>query len=80
MLEEWTRELSVELGIEEEVDIDLILDIAKVAAHRVERPAAPVTTYLVGLAAGRAGGDRAATERAAQAVMTLSREWGKGPE
>lgn len=80
MLEEWTRELSAELGIEEEVDVDLILDIAKVAAHRVERPAAPVTTYLVGLAAGRAGGDRDATERAAQAVMTLSREWDKQSE
>ncbi len=80
MLEEWTRELSAELGIEEEVDVDLILDIAKVAAHRVERPAAPVTTYLVGLAAGRAGGDPDATERAAQAVMTLSREWDKQSE
>jgi hypothetical protein len=35
----------------------LILDVARDVAHAIERPAAPVTTYLLGLAAGRSGAD-----------------------
>jgi hypothetical protein len=30
------------------VDIDVILDLARVSAHRVKRPAAPVATFLLG--------------------------------
>lgn len=76
MLEQWTEELSAALGVEEEIDVALILDLAKIAAHRVERPAAPVTTYLVGLAAARDGGGEEAVERAAATVKSLSRDWG----
>ncbi len=56
-LEEWTRTVSAALGLGEEVDRDLVLDLAKVVAHNVARPAAPLTTFLAGMAAGRAGGD-----------------------
>ena len=60
MFEEWVDEVARELGVEDEVDVDAILDLARVAAHEVERRAAPVTTYLVGLAVGR-GADPEAT-------------------
>lgn len=32
--------------------VSLLLDLARIAAHRSERWTAPVTTYLVGLAVG----------------------------
>lgn len=52
----WSTQLSQELGIDPDVDINLVLDLARDAAHRVERPAAPVTTFLVGYAAALRGG------------------------
>lgn len=57
-LEGWALELSAALGLPEgSADVALLLDLARDAAHTVARPAAPVTTFLVGLAAGRAGGE-----------------------
>ncbi|CAN5680739.1 hypothetical protein BH18ACT15_BH18ACT15_15870 [soil metagenome] len=76
MLEQWTEELSAALGVEEEIDVGLILDLAKIAAHRVERPAAPLPTHLVGLAAARDGCRAEAVARAAATVRSLSRDWG----
>ena len=51
----WTTELSAELGVDPAaVDIGAVLALAGVVAHAVVRPAAPVSTYLAGLAAGAA--------------------------
>lgn len=57
-LEDWAAAVATELGITGSIDIDVeqILDLASVAAHNVKRPAAPLTTFLAGLAAGQAGG------------------------
>ena len=56
-LENWVRRLTDALGIPElHPDIALILDVARDAAHGVARPAAPLTTFLVGYAAAKAGG------------------------
>jgi hypothetical protein len=56
-LDEWTRQVAVALGLPAgQVDRDLVLDLARDAAHGVARPAAPLTTYLAGLAVG-AGAD-----------------------
>jgi hypothetical protein len=52
-MNEWIDEVCTELGIGDDVDEDLLLDVARVVAHDVERRAAPVTTYLLGLAVGR---------------------------
>jgi len=54
----WTEQLCDALGIDLEVEIDPILDLAHDAAHGVERPAAPLTTFLVGYAAGVRGGSQ----------------------
>lgn len=52
----WIERLREELTIEATMDpavVEAILDAAKAAAHNVERPAAPVTTYLMGYAVAR---------------------------
>ncbi len=55
-LDDWVSTVAAELGLRGiEVDVDAVLDLASVAAHAVVRPAAPLTTFLAGLAAGRAG-------------------------
>ena len=38
-----------------EIDVARVLSLASDAAHAYIRPAAPVATFLAGLAAGRAG-------------------------
>ncbi len=75
-LAEWSTRLTAELGLEGlEVDIDAVLALAGRIAHAVMRPAAPLTTYLVGYAAGYAAasapGDRI-FERAAATATELA--------
>ncbi len=56
-LDAWAAELAAALGLEDlPIDIGLVLDLARDAAHGVARPAAPLTTFLVGYAAARRGG------------------------
>ena len=55
-LDDWAAHVAAELGVDVELDVDAVLDLAAAAAHAVVRPAAPLTTFLAGLAAGRAGG------------------------
>lgn len=52
----WNEQLCDALGLDLEVETDAILDLARDAAHQVERPAAPLTTFIVGYAAGLRGG------------------------
>jgi hypothetical protein len=47
------------------------LDVARDVAHQVARPAAPLTTYLLGVAVGR-GADP--TEAAAR-ITALADQW-----
>ncbi|WP_107502240.1 NTP transferase domain-containing protein, partial [Streptomyces sp. wa1071] len=54
VLDEWITSVKNELGIELDVDTGVLLDLARDAAHGVARPAAPLTTFLVGYAAARA--------------------------
>ena len=53
-LDRWAAAASAELGIEPPGDfIKTVLDLARVAAHRVDRPAAPLTAFLLGIAVGQ---------------------------
>ncbi|MFE6254376.1 DUF6457 domain-containing protein [Agromyces sp. NPDC057865] len=64
VLGEWAARVRAELGIPDApLDIQQVLGVAGVAAHAVMRPAAPITTWLAGYAAGvaAAGGADAAT-------------------
>ena len=73
-LQEWTDALAKRLGVDLDVDLKLVLDLARDAAHNVERPAAPVTTFLVGYAAARAGGSTPDVAQAAEVARSLSEE------
>jgi hypothetical protein len=70
-MQDWVTAVKTELDLEVEVDVDLILDVAKDAAHAVQRPAAPVTTYLLGLAVA-GGADPAQT---AAKIAHLAQGW-----
>jgi hypothetical protein len=57
-LQRWADELASAYDFPEgfELDVDAVLDLARDAAHGVARPAAPLTTFLAGYAAGLRGG------------------------
>ena len=54
-----------------------LLDLARDAAHGVARPAAPLTTFLVGLAAGQRGATAEAVRDAAEIARRLATERGE---
>lgn len=70
-LRRWVDAVSAELKLPGDPDLDVILDVARVAAHYVERPAAPVTTFLLGQAV--AGGMD--TAEAAARIQLLAATW-----
>jgi hypothetical protein len=73
-LDEWLDAMSTELGIEYNDAVrKTVLNLARVAAHTVERPAAPLTAYFLGAAVGR-GENLAAT---AERLQQLARSWPK---
>lgn len=71
-MEQWVHAVREALGVQVEMDLDTILDVARDAAHRVERPAAPVTTFLLGAAVAQ-GADPA---EAAATISRLAAGWG----
>ncbi|WP_371528161.1 NTP transferase domain-containing protein [Streptomyces sp. NBC_01283] len=77
VLDEWISAVKDELGIELDVDTGLLLDLARDAAHGVARPAAPLTTFLVGYAAARAseGGGPEAVAEAVRKAAALATRW-----
>ncbi|MEV7425424.1 MULTISPECIES: NTP transferase domain-containing protein [unclassified Streptomyces] len=76
VLDEWMTAVKEELGIELDVDTHVLLDLARDAAHGVARPAAPLTTFLVGYAAGRAAGDGPeAVAEASRKATALALRW-----
>ena len=77
-LHDWIDELCDALDLEVEVDEALILDVAREAAHRVERPAAPVSTFLLGYASALAGGSVEKTETLAGRALELAAKWEGG--
>ena len=74
-LHDWIDELMDVLDIEGEIDEGLILDVAREAAHQVQRPAAPISTYLLGYAAALAGGGPEDVEGLAARVLALAERW-----
>lgn len=70
-LDSWAMTVALELGLTTNIDRDLILEVAKDAAHGVTRPAAPITTYLLGMAV--AGG--ANPHQAAERIRALAEGW-----
>lgn len=84
-LDEWLRAAAAELDLDVEISTETVhtlLDLARDSAHEVERVAAPLTTYLVGVAVGRGASLGAAaaqlTELALHRSPTSERTAGDG--
>ncbi|MEU5050678.1 NTP transferase domain-containing protein [Streptomyces sp. NPDC021096] len=75
VLDEWIAAVKAELGIELDVDTVGLLDLARDAAHGVARPAAPLTTFLVGYAAAQRGGGPEEVAEAAGKAVALAARW-----
>ncbi|MDQ3886374.1 MAG: DUF6457 domain-containing protein [Actinomycetota bacterium] len=80
-LDAWTTHVCRALNLDPgSLDRDLLLDLTKEVAHGVARPAAPLTAFLVGLAAGREGGGTPEVRAACEMVARLAVEWSEqGP-
>lgn len=75
-LESWMAALSADLDVDlDGVDIQVLLDVARDAAHSVTRPAAPLATFLVGYAAGQHGGGADAVAVASRKASALALSW-----
>jgi molybdopterin-guanine dinucleotide biosynthesis protein A len=73
----WVEVATQDLGIADtEVDIDAVLGLARDAAHHVERPAAPLTTYLLGYAAAKGSLSRTDVAELAARLGGLATEFG----
>jgi hypothetical protein len=71
-MERWIMAVCADLGLDPgSVDARAVLDMARDVAHNVDRPAAPVTAYLLGMAVGRG----MAPSRAARQVSALAVAW-----
>ncbi|MEU6809477.1 NTP transferase domain-containing protein [Streptomyces sp. NPDC046831] len=75
VLDEWITAVKDELGIDLDVDTNVLLDLARDAAHGVARPAAPLTTFLVGYAAAQGKGGPEAVAEAARKAAVLAQRW-----
>ncbi|KQX62345.1 NTP transferase domain-containing protein [Streptomyces sp. Root1310] len=80
VLDEWISAVKDELGIDLDVDTGALLDLARDAAHGVARPAAPLTTFLVGYAAAQAQGGPEAVAEAARKAAALALRWAEEAE
>jgi hypothetical protein len=74
-LHDWIDELCDVLDIETEVDEGLLNDLSDLAIENVERQAGPVTSYLLGYAAGVQEADPERVERLAALAQSLADTW-----
>jgi hypothetical protein len=73
-MDNWVDALTRALELPSAVDTETMLDVARDVAHNVERRAAPVTTYLVGVAVGGGMTPEVAVERVRELVQGWSAE------
>jgi hypothetical protein len=74
-LHDWIDELSDVLDVDTEVDEALVLDVARLAAQQVQKTAAPVSAYLLGVAVGAADAGPDEIEALAARVQALAEAW-----
>ncbi len=71
-LDDWTDAVCAELGLDpEDATQKTVLNLARVVAHTVDRPAAPLTSFLLGVAVGSG---QPLAETAAR-LQQLARSW-----
>lgn len=78
-LQEWVNLVCRELDLGDAVSPaamqSRVLDLSRDVAHGVARPAAPLTAYLLGLAAGRSSDPEATADQLAQRLCELAQRW-----
>ena len=80
-MSDWIEAVCSELGLEladPGATTTAVLDLTADVAHGVARPAAPVTAYLVGLAAGRTADPEATTAALAALLAGRAKSWKPG--
>lgn len=74
LLATWAETLTTELDVPDlAVDVSGVLSLAADAAHSVIRPAAPLTTFIVGYAAGLAAAGGTSSEVAVNQATEVAR-------
>ncbi|MDQ1492062.1 MAG: hypothetical protein QOJ23_4576 [Actinomycetota bacterium] len=86
VLDIWLREAAAALGVEPsdaavlgEETVTVVLDLARDAAHGVARPAAPLATFVLGLALGNSAGGVDDLRRFARRLTDLADAWEADP-
>ena len=75
-LDAWAEALRELFGLDaDDIPIPLILDLARDVAVGVARPAAPLSAFVAGLAAGRAGGSPEQVRQAVSEITSLAGGW-----
>ena len=78
-LSEWVTAVALELGLEDALTdpeaTDVVLHLAADVAHGASRPGAPVTAFLIGVAAGRADDPAVAARDYAGKISKLAEGW-----
>lgn len=78
-LNEWVelvcRDLDIVAAVSPAAMQSRILDMSRDVAHQVARPAAPLTAYLLGLAAGRSSDPEATADELAARLCLLAQRW-----
>lgn len=70
--DQWIAQIAAALDVEPTVvEVGALLDLARDVAHGIERKAAPLTTFVVGYAAGAHGADSAATRSLIEQVIRM---------
>ncbi|GAB3617149.1 hypothetical protein GCM10027416_17060 [Okibacterium endophyticum] len=76
-LDAWLAALGDELDVDvSTMPVQLLLDVARDVAHNVIRPGAPLSTFVVALAAAKHGGGADAVREAAAKASSLAISWG----
>ena len=70
-LDDWVAAVAAELGLPATPDVAEVLALARDVAHGVARPAAPLTTWLAGMAVA-AGAD---ADDVAARIRALAADW-----
>ena len=82
-LSDWVDAVGRELGLEGALEgvglVDTVLDLTSDVARGVSRPGAPVTAFLIGVAAGRAEDPTVAARDYAEKIARLASTWDAAP-
>jgi hypothetical protein len=77
-MEEWVSEVCRELEldlVDPDLTVNQVLDLTADVAHGVARPAAPVTAFLIGLAAGRSARPDETVAELARTLGERAKSW-----